>query len=97
MANHSRLHRCLLCPIFVGWAQLLLHILVIVLLKQRMWLAALQTEMLHWFVQVRAGRGWMFWRVAVSLTEAGEGQVEHVVATIFRSIQARPSVFCRCM
>eukprot|EP00775_Hariotina_reticulata_P010378 gene10378-10536_t len=37
--------------------------------------------------EVRAGRGWMFWRVAVSLTDAGERQVEHVVATIFRAIQ----------
>jgi hypothetical protein len=37
--------------------------------------------------EVRQGRGWMFWRLSLSLTAAGEEALEHVVATVFRAIQ----------
>ncbi|WIA09303.1 hypothetical protein OEZ85_008710 [Tetradesmus obliquus] len=37
--------------------------------------------------EVRAGRGWMFWRLTLSLTQAGEDALEHVVATVYRAIQ----------
>jgi hypothetical protein len=37
--------------------------------------------------EVRQGRGWMFWRVTLSLTQAGEEALAHVVATVYRAIQ----------
>ncbi|KAF6262496.1 Metalloenzyme, LuxS/M16 peptidase-like protein [Scenedesmus sp. NREL 46B-D3] len=37
--------------------------------------------------EVRQGRGWMFWRLTLSLTQAGEEAVDHVVATVYRAIQ----------
>lgn len=40
-------------------------------------------------LQVRLGRGWMFWGVTMQLTEAGEAAVDHVLATLFRGVQVR--------
>jgi hypothetical protein len=37
--------------------------------------------------EVRQGRGWMFWRLSLGLTQAGEQALEHVVATVYRAIQ----------
>lgn len=44
--------------------------------------------------EVRLGRGWMFWRVHISLSTAGEDAVEHVVASVFRAIQVKEG-FCQ--
>ncbi|KAI8465691.1 MAG: hypothetical protein J3K34DRAFT_395999 [Monoraphidium minutum] len=37
--------------------------------------------------EVRLGRGFMFWRLELQLTEAGEDHVPHVLGTLARSIQ----------
>jgi hypothetical protein len=37
--------------------------------------------------EVRLGRGFMFWRIDVQLTEEGETHVPHVLGTIARAIQ----------
>jgi hypothetical protein len=37
--------------------------------------------------EVRQDRGWMFWRLTLSLTAAGEEALGHVVATVYRAIQ----------
>jgi hypothetical protein len=39
--------------------------------------------------EVRQGRGWMFWRITFSLTQAGEEALGHVAATVYRAIQVR--------
>lgn len=44
--------------------------------------------------EVRLGRGWMFWGATLSLTQEGEQQLHHVLATLQRAVQvsARPAV-----
>lgn len=44
--------------------------------------------------EVRLGRGWMFWGATLSLTQEGEQQLRHVLATLLRGVQvsARPAV-----
>jgi insulysin len=37
--------------------------------------------------EVRLGRGWMFWGATLSLTQEGEQQLTHVLATLLRGVQ----------
>lgn len=47
--------------------------------------------------EVRLGRGFMFWRLELQLTEAGEGHVPHVLGTLARAIQVLGGASCVCI
>lgn len=42
--------------------------------------------------EVRLGRGWMFWGATLTLTQEGEEQLEHVLATLMRGVQVRGQI-----